>query len=137
METETAREWFYFADADLDSAKILNAAYCRHREIICYHCQQSAEKYLKGFLCYNGLTPPKIHTLEILCALCSNFNVIFNNIAKECAYLSPFAVHARYPFEMSITDANTEKALKIAETIRDFQPLADLKKKLSAENENG
>jgi len=130
MEIETTLEWLYFADADFDSAQILNNAYRKHSEIICYHCQQAVEKYLKAFLCYNGVIPPKIHVLETLCALCSEFDSSFNNIAKDCAYLSPFAVHARYPLEMEITDINIVKSLEIAQKVKDFTPIAELKTKL-------
>jgi len=55
---------------------------------------------------------------------------IFNNIAKDCAYLSPFAIHARYPLEMEITDINIVKSLEIAQKIKDFTPIAELKTKL-------
>jgi len=130
MEIDTTLEWFYFADADFDSALILNNAYRKHNEIICYHCQQAVEKYLKAFLCYNGVIPPKIHVLETLCALCSDFDSSFNDIARDCAYLSPFAVHARYPLEIEITDINTVKSLEIAQKIKDFKPIAELKAKL-------
>ena len=135
MEIETTLEWFYFADADFDSAIILNDAYRKHNEIICFHCQQAVEKYLKAFLCYNGVIPPKIHVLEILCASCSEFDPSFNEIAKECAYLSPFAVHARYPLEMEITISNTVKALEITEKVKNFPAIAALKEKLIKENE--
>ena len=120
METKTVLEWFYFADADYDSALILNDAYRKHNEIICFHCQQAVEKYLKGFLCYNGVIPSKIHILETLCALCSEFDSSFNDIAKDCAYLSPFAVHARYPLEMEITSTSTVGSLEIVRMIKDF-----------------
>ena len=130
METKTVLEWFYFADADYDSALILNDAYRKHNAIICYHCQQAVEKYLKAFLCYNGVIPPKIHVLETLCALCSEFDQSFNMIAKDCAYLSPFAVHTRYPLEMEITDSNTEKSLEITRKIKEFTALVKLKEKL-------
>jgi len=133
MEIETALEWFYFADADFDSAQILNNAYRRYSKIICYHCQQAVEKYLKAFLCYNGVIPPKIHALETLCALCSEFDSSFNNIAKDCAYLSPFAVHARYPLEIEITDVNIVKSLEIAQKVKDFTPIAGSKAKLVKE----
>ena len=136
METKTVLEWFYFADADFDSALILNDAHRKHNAIICYHCQQAVEKYLKAFLCYNGMIPPKIHALETLCALCSEFDSSFNNIAKDCAYLSPFAVNARYPLEMEITSANTLKSLEITRKIKDFSPLVELKAKLLEENAN-
>ena len=136
METKTILEWFYFADADFDSALILNDAHRKHNAIICYHCQQAVEKYLKAFLCYNGMIPPKIHVLETLCALCSEFDASFNDIAKDCAYLSPFAVNARYPLEMEITGANTLKSLEIAKKIKDFPALVKLKAKLLEENAN-
>ena len=130
METKTVLEWLNFADADFDSALILNDAHRKHNEIICYHYQQAVEKYLKAFLCYNGVIPPKIHVLETLCALCSDFDSSFNEMAKDCAYLSPFAVQARYPLEMEITDINTKKSLEIAEKVKDFQPIVELKAKL-------
>jgi len=133
MEIDTILEWFYFADADFDSAQILNNAYRKHGEIICYHCQQAVEKYLKAFLCYNGIIPPKIHVLEALCALCSDFDSSFNNIVKDCAYLSPFAVHALYPLEIEITNVNIEKSLVIAQKVKDFTPIAELKEKLIKE----
>ena len=136
MEIETTLEWFYFADADYDSAIILNDAHRKHNEIICYHCQQAVEKYLKAFLCYNGIIPPKIHVLETLCASCSEFDVSFNQIAKECAYLSPFVVQARYPLEMEVTGSNTVKALEIAGKVKSFPAIAGLKEKLVEENES-
>jgi len=136
METKMVLEWFYFADADLDSAIILSNAHRKHNAIICYHCQQAVEKYLKAFLCYNGLIPPRIHILETLCALCSDFDASFNDVAKDCAYLSPFAVHARYPLEMEITSANTIKSLEVAQRIKDFMPLAELKARLIKEAES-
>jgi len=130
MEIETTLEWFFFADEDFDSAIILSDAYRKHNAIICYHCQQAVEKYLKAFLCYNGVIPPKIHVLETLCALCSEFDPSFNDIAKDCAYLSPFAVHTRYPLEMEINSINTVKSLEIVRKVKDFMPIAGLKAKL-------
>jgi hypothetical protein len=44
--------------------------------------------------------------------------------------LSPFAVQARYPLEMEITDINTKKSLEIAEKVKGFLPIAELKAKL-------
>jgi hypothetical protein len=51
--------------------------------------------------------------------------------AKDCAYLSQFTVHARYPFEMTTSDLNTEKALKISEKIIIFPPITELREKLT------
>ena len=134
MEIKTVLEWFYFTDADFDSALILNDAHRKHNQIICYHCQQAVEKYLKAFLCYNGMIPPRLHILETLCALCSEYDAAFNGIAKDCAYLTPFAVNARYPLEMEVTSANTVKSLEITRKIKEFPPLAELKTKMLIEN---
>lgn len=43
------KEWLEFAKMDLDAAKHLNDTfYPKPLQIICYHCQQSAEKALKA-----------------------------------------------------------------------------------------
>ena len=49
-----AHEWFRYAAQDLSSANYLRGMQPVPLEIICYHCQQSIEKYLKGFICLNG-----------------------------------------------------------------------------------
>lgn len=39
------KEWIHFADMDVLSANYLNKiAYPKPMEIICFHCQQAAEK---------------------------------------------------------------------------------------------
>ena len=47
---EVSKEWFEFAKRDLESAKFLINMYPKPIEIICYHCEQSAEEYLKGYI---------------------------------------------------------------------------------------
>jgi HEPN domain-containing protein len=63
MNNENVKEWIQLADNDLYSAKILNEAYKRPYEIICYHCAQAVEKYFKGFLTYHNIIPKKTHDL--------------------------------------------------------------------------
>lgn len=51
MDNKTgAQEWFDLAVMDMRSAEYLTNMKPVPIEIICYHCQQSAEKYLKGYL---------------------------------------------------------------------------------------
>ena len=45
-----ANEWFDIAEKGLSSAKFLLDMHPIPLEIICYHCQQSSEKFFKGFL---------------------------------------------------------------------------------------
>jgi HEPN domain-containing protein len=70
MDIKDVAEWFMIADEDLDSAKILNEAVRKHKEIICYHCAQSIEKYLKGYLTYNDIIPQKTHNIILLNETC-------------------------------------------------------------------
>ena len=47
---EELRQWFEKADHDLQAAEYLTTMhYPRPDEIICFHCQQSAEKYLISY----------------------------------------------------------------------------------------
>ena len=85
MDLSYVAEWFTFADRDLSSAEYLLPMHPRPLEIICYLCQQSAEKYLKGFLIYNGVEQPvKTHDLIILQSECEKFDHRFININKAC-----------------------------------------------------
>ncbi len=60
--------WIRKADNDISSARYL-AENMRPApaEIICFHCQQAAEKYLKAFLVYNEHEPPN-HIVEFVTA---------------------------------------------------------------------
>ena len=63
-------EWLQKADADASGAEVLLKS--RHREIndlICFHCQQAVEKYLKARLQEADVRFPKTHDLSLLIAL--------------------------------------------------------------------
>lgn len=51
---DVAEEWFKVAETDLASAEYLQGMRPIPIEVICYHCQQSAEKHMKGFLALKG-----------------------------------------------------------------------------------
>lgn len=65
-----SREWLDFAHMDLSSAEFLLGMHPVPVEIICYHCEQAAEKFLKAVLIYHGMEAPKTHDLVLLCKLC-------------------------------------------------------------------
>ncbi|MDR1931986.1 MAG: HEPN domain-containing protein [Spirochaetales bacterium] len=69
-DLDAAREWRRFAKMDLDGAEFLMQMTPLPTEIICFHCQQSAEKSLKSILVLNSIFPPKIHDLQGLKELC-------------------------------------------------------------------
>ncbi|WDU82137.1 HEPN domain-containing protein [Caloramator sp. Dgby_cultured_2] len=95
---DIANEWFEFAEMDLNSAKFLLNMHPKPLEIICYHCQQSAEKYLKGYLALIGEKITKTHDLIFLNKICKKHDEEFKNIDDDCVELVDYGVNIRYPF---------------------------------------
>lgn len=117
---DVAKEWFRVAETDLDSAEFLQGMKPIPVEVICYHCQQSAEKHLKGFLALKGEAIEKIHDLVRLNKICQKYDKDFESIKEDCLMLTDYAVNIRYPFPMDINEADMHLALKSASKIRDF-----------------
>ncbi|MCK4245102.1 MAG: HEPN domain-containing protein [Candidatus Omnitrophica bacterium] len=96
-----AKEWFEKGNHDLDEAK-LSFEHGGWTDIICFHCQQAAEKYLKGFLVSQGVNIGKlkkwqIHELPKLWKECNKLNRNFKSIEEECIVLNGYYIEPRYP----------------------------------------
>ena len=89
-------------------------------EVVCYHCQQSAEKYLKGFIALNGGEILKTHDLLILNKKCCEYNEVFAEIKNDCIELVDYGVQTRYPFYVDIEKHDMELAIKSADRIKKF-----------------
>jgi len=114
-------EWIYLAQMDFDVAE--REAEVRFRppiEVVCYHCQQSVEKILKGYITANGDTPVRTHDLTILIDACKQYLPDFGNYARLCNTLTTYASDTRYPPKLSLTDTDMRQALKEAEEILEF-----------------
>jgi HEPN domain-containing protein len=128
MHLNIVAEWYIYADRDLSCAEHLLTMHPKPLEVISFHCQQAAEKYLKGFLIFKGIEePPKIHNLDKLCSMCTEHDNRFAEIIKECSSLTQYSVQPRYPDELEVTENDMNKALINARKIRDFEPLNDLR----------
>jgi len=123
------KEWQRLADMDLKTAEYLKEMKPPPIEIICYHCQQSAEKYLKGYLVFCGVVPPKMHDLDELCKTCIKYSDSFNNIADMCSDLTAYGVQPRYPMELALDEDDVKQALDSAKKVMDFI-LAIIKEKI-------
>jgi HEPN domain-containing protein len=121
MENDSiAAEWFQFAKSDLDTAKFLLQMHPMPTEIICYHCQQSAEKYLKGYISFHGQSLLKTHDLTRLNILCKEYDSSFSDIDDDCIELTDYGVTVRYPFHLDLQDSDVTHAIKSAESIASF-----------------
>lgn len=89
-------------------------------EIICYHCQQSAEKFLKGYLVSEGEEIKKTHDLQFLCKLAAQKNEKINTIEDDCIELTDYGVEVRYPFHIDVEDIDVEKAIRSANRIKEI-----------------
>lgn len=115
-----AQRWVKLAAMDFDSAEYLTGMYPVPIEIICYHCQQSAEKHLKGFLVLHGVNPPKTHDLDELNKLCLKFSAVFSDIADHCSDLTVYGVQPRYPMGLELDENDMKRALLGAKVIHDL-----------------
>ena len=120
VNIKEAQEWQRLAAMDLNTAEYLQSMSPLPLEIICYHCQQSAEKYLKGYLVFCGMAPPRMHDLDELCKLSLKFSNTFKNIADQCSDLTAYGVGPRYPMELILEEEDMQQALNSAKIIRDF-----------------
>jgi HEPN domain-containing protein len=118
---EELRQWFSLAKQNLEVAKHLLATFHPAPvEIICNNCQQSAEKYLKGYLFINNIEPPKTHNLVDLLDMCANIQPDFSIFERKCDFLTNFGVMPRYPNELQIIEDDAKADIRFAEEIKEF-----------------
>lgn len=135
------RQWLELAEGDFLSAKHLLTLYPHKLEVICYLCEQSAEKMLKSFLVPYHEEIPRTHDLMRLCRLCREHDEDFDGIIDECARLMPYGVQVRYPNNTELYEEDMLQALKDAEKVMDvirpkMQLFVSEQEELSEQKEN-
>jgi len=117
---EVAQEWVTKADNDFYSADLLlHSGDLPFTDTACFHCQQSAEKYLKGFLTQHLIRFERTHVLTDLVALCLPVDQDFKNISGELSSREGYAVAIRYPGAVVSVEL-AEEAFRTADQIRKF-----------------
>jgi len=124
MESRIAlvKNWFSKAENDLRNSELIFAAVADDKpfDTVCFHCQQAAEKYLKGLLTFLDIPFPKTHNIEVLMDLVSQSNPSINSYAKAVA-LTYYAVENRYPDDfVEISEEEALEAYKLALEIKSF-----------------
>lgn len=119
-DRRSVKEWFEKAKMDLDAAQYLLNMHPVPIEIICYHCQQSAEKMLKGVLTAYNIFPERTHDLLQLCRQCEELDEDFKQFVDSCVELSPYAVQVRYPSDIELDMTDMNRAVKEATRIFEF-----------------
>jgi len=81
---EVAAEWVTKADNDFFSADLLlHSGNPPLTDTACFHCQQSAEKYIKAFLTQRRVRFGRTHVLMDLLGLCLLIEKDFKAIAAD------------------------------------------------------
>jgi len=111
-------EWVAKAEADYEGAVDLR----RRRktplpDLVCFHCQQCAEKYLKAFLQESGIAFPKTHVLTDLLTLADTACASLESLRPQLIILENYAVRFRYP-GMDSTLAQAIDALQAVRAVR-------------------
>jgi HEPN domain-containing protein len=112
-------EWRRYAQDDLDAALFLLTMPQRKLEIICYHSHQCVEKAIKSALAFYDMEIPRTHDLRVLSAILEA-KLTIANYQPALAYLQPFAVAVRYPFQLEIESGDEEMAVKVATEFLDY-----------------
>ena len=86
-------------------------------DVICFHCQQAAEKHLKAFLQELNLNIPRTHDLDDLLDLLLPHDGTLRPLRRGLRFLTQFAVDYRYPDE-NATKRQAAAALRWMERVR-------------------
>ncbi len=117
------RDWLTKAAHDLQNARIVSATQDGPLDTAIYHCQQAAEKSLKGWLTWRGITVAKTHDLIRLITDAADDTPDFTQFEEAAEILTPYASAFRYP---GLTDdpmpsrEEFDAALQHAQAICDF-----------------
>jgi HEPN domain-containing protein len=119
---DLAIKWFNKANNDLIAGKYILTMPDPPADTICFHSQQSVEKYLKGFLAFYKLEIPRTHELEELISRCEEIDSEFSELHEISSELSSYAVDVRYPMEgnYDVTIEEANRAIDIAGKIKIF-----------------
>jgi HEPN domain-containing protein len=120
-DSQIIKEWLRYAHNDLIVAHhSFEDLHPKQTEISCYHCQQCAEKALKGYLIFKDIEPPRIHDLIKLCQMCMEYDNQFMEILDCCIVLNKYSSNIRYPNELVPDDSIAKLAIDKAQQIYDF-----------------
>ncbi len=123
---ELLRGWLLKSWHDLTAARSLAKEDPLILDVAIYHCQQTAEKAVKGFLFFNDQLPEKTHDVRLLVAAAITWDREFAASLDAAERLTPYATRYRYPRAINApTNEEFETALSDAASIVD-QGLASL-----------
>jgi HEPN domain-containing protein len=118
---DLVQSWLNKARRDLDSAHKLATDPDQYLDTAIYHCQQAAEKSVKGFLVFHDQRFEKTHDIRRLIEQAMAINSHFSKWQEIGQNLTQYAAAFRYPSEKIEPDQSEfEDALQDAEDLYTF-----------------
>ena len=115
------RNWIIKSKHDLETAAKLASGYNPYLDTAIYHCQQAAEKAVKGFLILHDCSSPRTHDVGELIENAISVEPGISDYLEDGENLTPYAGRYIYPGEVMDPDREEfEEALKSARKIFDF-----------------
>jgi len=114
---QLVRVWLIKARNDLDTARQISALPDGHLDMAIYHCQQAAEKALKGFLAFHDHDLERTHDLKRLVQFAAADDPAFTRWMDAATLLTPYVAAYRYPGESAALEpdrAEFDEALSTA-----------------------
>jgi HEPN domain-containing protein len=113
------KPWIKKAEQDYEAARsLLRKRKAPLPDIVCFHAQQCAEKYLKAFLILHRVYFPKTHDLIELLNLAEPHRPTLALLKPFLLELRPYAVAFRYPDERA-TIGEARRAMSCAQRVRE------------------
>jgi HEPN domain-containing protein len=118
---DLVRSWLTKAQHDLGTARKLAADPDPYLDTAIYHCQQSAEKAVKGFLVFHSVRFSKTHDIEVLSGSAASIEPRFAAWLDIGERLTRYATRFRYPSAvMEPSREEFDRALSEAESFCAF-----------------
>ncbi|MCL4466973.1 MAG: HEPN domain-containing protein [Chloroflexi bacterium] len=114
------REWLAKAALDLRAAEFEVTAQPPLTADIVFHCQQLAEKSLKGFLVWHDVPFRKTHNLVEIGQQCTAVDPTLESLLRRAAGLTEYAWRFRYPGQLAeppVAEAQGALAREVYEAI--------------------
>lgn len=113
------KEWINKAEHDLQMAELALKNKPELTDSICFHCQQTVEKYLKSYLVYLDIVFEKVHNLQYLLDLINEKKKVPDEIYEMIEKLEDYAIEIRYPDDWhNLSLDETKEAYEIAKKIK-------------------
>lgn len=115
------KQWFTYASRDIRAAKAILEMGSEFKNIASFNCQQGVEKAIKGYLVFNGVRPPRSHSIKDLSKLVESLDPKLAKKLAKAEILTKYAVIYRYPDaeKKPLTLKQAHSAVKLSKQLFD------------------